>query len=102
MRFTYQQLVQATNNFTELLGKGGFGDVYKGWVVQESKKGNGSEQVVVAVKVLRGRVHEEEGAHGKQKQEEAEKQFRAEVSTLGQIHHVNLVSLLGYCAGERA
>ncbi|EFJ04695.1 hypothetical protein SELMODRAFT_432159 [Selaginella moellendorffii] len=29
---------------------------------------------------------------------QAEKQFKAEVSTIGRVHHVNLVRLLGYCA----
>ena len=42
-RFTYSEVVQMTNNFQKVLGKGGFGVVYYGTV-------NGSEQV--AVKVL--------------------------------------------------
>ncbi|EFJ04696.1 hypothetical protein SELMODRAFT_38798, partial [Selaginella moellendorffii] len=56
---------------------GGFGSVYKGVL---------PDMTVVAVKTLEGAA-----SHG-------EKQFKAEVATLGRVHHVNLVKLLGYCA----
>lgn len=85
VRFTYEELVEATGNFSEVLGEGGFGKVYKGWV---TKKDGGSGQTV-AVKMLKGGGGAEEG-----------RQFRAEVGTLGKIHHINLVSLVGFCTGR--
>lgn len=110
--FKYQELVEATNNFSELLGEGGFGEVYKGWVRAGKSRvaaGNTSEHLLeVAVKVLKGAiVTRSQGGAGDQKYlrrvaEQGEKQFKAEVSTLGKIHHINLVRLLGYCIGGRA
>lgn len=54
--FTYTELSNATRNFRSdsLLGEGGFGDVYKGWLDEETltaaKPGTG---LVVAVKKLK-------------------------------------------------
>ncbi|KAF7097018.1 hypothetical protein CFC21_098887 [Triticum aestivum] len=73
--FRYADLGRATKNFTEKLGAGGFGTVFKGAL---------SDLTSVAVKRL-------EGAH------QGEKQFRAEVSALGLIQHINLVKLVGFC-----
>ncbi|XP_019095494.1 PREDICTED: probable LRR receptor-like serine/threonine-protein kinase At5g59680 isoform X1 [Camelina sativa] len=75
-RFTYSEVIQMTNNFQRVLGKGGFGMVYHGTV-------NGSEQV--AVKVL------------SQSSTQGYKEFKAEVDLLLRVHHTNLVSLVGYC-----
>ena len=97
IKFSYQQLVEATHNFSELLGEGGFGKVYKGTivvVVEKGKKAGTKQLLPIAVKVLKRTINVRDG--------EAEKQFRAEVSTLGKIHHVNLVGLLGYYIGVRA
>ncbi|XP_024193632.1 G-type lectin S-receptor-like serine/threonine-protein kinase At5g24080 [Rosa chinensis] len=77
VRFTSLQLRIATDNFTNLLGSGGFGSVYKG----ESSNGT-----LVAVKALSGTSDKR-----------IDEQFMAEVSTLGRIHHVNLVRLHGFC-----
>ncbi|KAI5060640.1 hypothetical protein GOP47_0025060 [Adiantum capillus-veneris] len=108
--FGYDELVVATHNFNEKLGEGGFGEVYKGWVKVGGKSSiQGAEQMLVgtsdmnnrqlavAVKLLKGGVDKEPGAGGGARRGSAEMQFRAEVKTLGNIHHVNLVSLLGYC-----
>ena len=73
--FSYADLVRATRNFSEKLGAGGFGSVYKGVL---------SGMSAVAVKRLDG-------------VRQGEKQFRAEVSALGLIHHINLVKLVGFC-----
>ncbi|KAG6474452.1 G-type lectin S-receptor-like serine/threonine-protein kinase At2g19130 [Zingiber officinale] len=75
--FTYRELQHATKNFSEKLGEGGFGSVFKG-----SLPGS----IAIAVKKLEGL-------------RQGEKQFRAEVSTIGTIHHINLVRLLGFCSG---
>ncbi|XP_070667308.1 rust resistance kinase Lr10-like isoform X2 [Malus domestica] len=77
IRFTSQQLRIATDNFTNLLGQGGFGAVYKGIF---------SNGTLVAVKVLNG-----------SSDKRIEEQFMAEVSTIGRIHHFNLVRLYGFC-----
>ncbi|KAM0897329.1 hypothetical protein ACQ4PT_022634 [Festuca glaucescens] len=75
MRFTFQQLKVATEQFTEKLGEGGFGSVFKGQFGEES----------IAVKRL------DRAGQGK-------REFSAEVQTIGSIHHINLVRLIGFCA----
>eukprot|EP00253_Pinus_taeda_P011467 PITA_11467 len=74
-RYSYSQLKKITNNFAEKLGEGGFGVVYKG------KLRNGA---LVAVKLL-------------DRHRQGQTQFMNEVATIGRVHHVNLVRLLGYC-----
>jgi len=76
--YSYSELRTATNNFSERLGGGGFGTVYRGVV-------NGHTQTQVAVKKLEGL-------------RQGDKQFRTEVNTLGFIQHVNLVRLVGFCS----
>ena len=96
IKFTYPQLVEATQNFSELLGEGGYGKVYKGRIIvvmENEKEALREKQLSVAVKVLKDTTMGDT-SHG-----EAERQFRAEVGTLGKIHHVNLVDLVGYCIG---
>ncbi|CAH8377928.1 unnamed protein product [Eruca vesicaria subsp. sativa] len=75
IRFSYKDLQLATRNFTEKLGQGGFGSVFKGILPDGSH---------IAVKQLEGI------GQGK-------KEFKAEVSTIGSIHHQNLVHLTGFC-----
>ncbi|KAF3524299.1 hypothetical protein F2Q69_00047409 [Brassica cretica] len=75
-RFSYSEVMTMTNNFQRILGKGGFGIVYYGFV-------NGTKQV--AVKIL---------SHSSS---QAYKQFKAEVELLLRVHHKNLVNLVGYC-----
>ncbi|OIT38149.1 PREDICTED: G-type lectin S-receptor-like serine/threonine-protein kinase At5g24080 isoform X1 [Nicotiana attenuata] len=75
--FSYRDLQHRTNNFSELLGTGGFGSVYKGSL------GDGT---LIAVKKL-GKVL----PHGEQ-------EFITEVNTIGSMHHMNLVRLCGYCS----
>ncbi|XP_027077006.2 G-type lectin S-receptor-like serine/threonine-protein kinase RLK1 [Coffea arabica] len=77
--FPYKELAEATDGFKEELGRGSFGIVYKG-ELQISSKGS-----IIAVKKL-DRVAKD-----------AEKEFRAEVKTIGQTNHKNLVRLLGFC-----
>ncbi|XP_021749180.1 receptor-like kinase TMK4 [Chenopodium quinoa] len=78
LRFSYHALKTATDNFNVLrkLGGGGFGTVFEGNLNNTTK---------IAVKRLdclgQGR-----------------KEFLAEVQTIGSIHHVNLVKLVGFCA----
>lgn len=72
----YSELRRATKNFSNRLGEGGFGSVYKGTLPNSSDS--------IAVKHLK--VHCQ-----------GDKQFRAEVSTIGKIHHINLLRLRGFC-----
>ena len=76
--YTYKELEEATRGFKQTVGKGAFGTVYKGVLPSDSKR-------FVAVKKL-GKVIEE-----------GEKEFKTEVSVIGQTYHKNLVWLLGYC-----
>ncbi|XP_071703106.1 probable serine/threonine-protein kinase PIX13 isoform X2 [Rutidosis leptorrhynchoides] len=81
--YTFSELKSATKNFRNdtILGEGGFGKVYKGWI--ESKvNGSGS---VIAVKKLNS-----ESMQGIE-------EWQAEVNFLGRLSHPNLVKLLGYC-----
>ncbi|XP_028071737.1 G-type lectin S-receptor-like serine/threonine-protein kinase At5g24080 [Camellia sinensis] len=75
-KFSYEELRAMTNNFNHKLGEGGFGLVFQGTL---------SDGTNVAVKRLNG--------FGQVK-----KSFLAEVETIGSIHHVNLVRLIGFCA----
>lgn len=86
--FTFADLKAATRNFRSdtLLGEGGFGCVFKGWVDEQGfRPGTG---IVIAVKKLNL-----EGLQG-------HKEWLAEVHFLGQLHHPNLVRLIGFCAED--
>ncbi|XP_022132721.1 protein BRASSINOSTEROID INSENSITIVE 1 [Momordica charantia] len=77
-RLTFADLLEATSGFhnDSLIGSGGFGDVYKA----QLKDGS-----IVAIKKL---IH----ISG-----QGDREFTAEMETIGKIKHRNLVPLLGYC-----
>ncbi|KAG6394062.1 hypothetical protein SASPL_144641 [Salvia splendens] len=81
--FTFRELATATQNFNSelLVGEGGFGRVYKGYLNKTNQ--------IVAVKQL-----DRNGVQGN-------REFLAEVLTLSLVHHANLVNLIGYCADGR-
>ena len=75
-RYSYTDVKRITNQFTEKLGQGAYGTVFKGKL---------SNEIHVAVKML---------ISSKGNGEE----FINEVGTMGRIHHVNVVHLVGFCA----
>ncbi|RRT54484.1 hypothetical protein B296_00046047 [Ensete ventricosum] len=87
-KFTFSDLKSATRNFRpeSLLGEGGFGCVFKGWIEENGtapvKPGTG---LTVAVKTLN-----HDGLQG-------HREWLAEVNYLGELQHPNLVKLIGYC-----
>ncbi|KAH7856081.1 hypothetical protein Vadar_032517 [Vaccinium darrowii] len=74
--YSYSDIKRMTTGFKDKLGEGGYGSVYKG------KLRSGP---LVAIKML-----SKPKANGQE--------FINKVATIGRIHHVNIVQLIGYCA----
>ncbi|PNS94656.1 hypothetical protein POPTR_017G009000v4 [Populus trichocarpa] len=74
IKYTYLEIKKITNGFKDKLGEGSFGSVYKG----KLRSGR-----FAAVKLF-----------GKSKANGQD--FINEVATIGRIHHVNVVQLIGY------
>ncbi|VVA39445.1 PREDICTED: rust resistance kinase Lr10 [Prunus dulcis] len=75
-RYSYADLKRITSQFKEKLGQGAYGTVFKGML---------SSELLVAVKILNN-------------SNENGEDFINEVGTMCQIHHVNVVRLVGICA----
>ncbi|XP_074294298.1 serine/threonine-protein kinase BRI1-like 2 [Silene latifolia] len=77
-KLKFSQLIEATNGFSaaSLIGSGGFGEVFKATLKDGSS---------VAIKKLIRLSYQ------------GDREFMAEMETLGKIKHKNLVPLLGYC-----
>ncbi|KAL3715111.1 hypothetical protein ACJRO7_006930 [Eucalyptus globulus] len=78
LHFEYRVLKKATKNFSEKIGEGGFSSVFWGAL---------PDSTPVAVKKLAN-------------QNQSNKQFLAEIRTIGMIQHVNVVRLRGFSAEE--
>ncbi|XP_062076374.1 probable receptor-like protein kinase At5g39020 [Humulus lupulus] len=76
IRYAYSDIKKMSKDFKIKLGEGGFGSVYKGTLCSGH---------FVAIKML-----------GKSKNSSWQ-DFINEVSTIGRIHHVNVVRLVGFC-----
>ncbi|KAM2104681.1 hypothetical protein ACFX1R_015255 [Malus domestica] len=74
--YKHRDLRRATKNFSQKLGEGAFGSVFKGMLPHST---------AIAVKELKS-------------MNQGEKQFRAEVGTIGVIQHINLIRMRGFCA----
>ncbi|XP_045792480.1 rust resistance kinase Lr10-like [Trifolium pratense] len=75
IRYSYKDIKKITEQFKTKLGNGGYGSVFKG----QLRSGR-----LVAVKLL---------DNGKSNGQD----FVNEVATIGRIHHVNVVQLIGFC-----
>ncbi|KAJ6372762.1 hypothetical protein OIU76_027145 [Salix suchowensis] len=86
IEFTYEELRAATFNFSMnlLLGRGGFGNVYKGWL-KEQRLSKGARNRRIAVKRFSGDTPQ------------SYREFMAEISSLGKLSHPNIIKLLGFC-----
>ncbi|KAK9161967.1 hypothetical protein Syun_002869 [Stephania yunnanensis] len=79
-KFTYNELKKATWSFSQEIGRGGYGIVYKGVL---------SDGRVAAIKRLNYEARHDEG------------EFLAEVSTIGRINHRNLIEMWGFCSERK-
>ncbi|KAK7379261.1 hypothetical protein VNO80_04717 [Phaseolus coccineus] len=85
--FAFNELRTATRNFRpdSMVGEGGFGSVFKGWIDEHTlaptKAGTG---MVIAVKRLN------------QESNQGHTEWLTEINYLGQLSHPNLVKLIGY------
>uniref|UniRef100_A0A0D9UW34 Protein kinase domain-containing protein n=1 Tax=Leersia perrieri TaxID=77586 RepID=A0A0D9UW34_9ORYZ len=76
-RYAYTDIIAITSHFRDKLGQGGYGSVYKGVLMPGG--------VHVAIKMLDGNSN----CSGED--------FISEVGTIGRIHHINVVRLVGFC-----
>jgi hypothetical protein len=78
-KFTYRELLRATNEFIEegKLGEGGFGGVYKGLLSESNTE--------VAIKMVSKRS------------KQGKKEYISEVNIISRLRHRNLVQLIGWC-----
>lgn len=75
-KFSYKETKKATDNFSFVIGQGGFGTVYKAQF---------SDGLVAAVKRM------------DKVSEQAEDEFCKEIELLARLHHRHLVALRGFC-----
>ncbi|KAL8044789.1 hypothetical protein ABFX02_08G069000 [Erythranthe guttata] len=76
-RYSYKQIKKITKSFTDKLGQGGFGTVYKGKLPENGQ--------LVAVKILT------------KTSDDNTEDFINEVASISRTSHVNIVNLLGFC-----
>ena len=75
-RYKFKEVKKMTKSFKHKLGQGGYGDVFRGKLLDDGR--------LVAVKVLMA---------SKGKGEE----FINEVASISRTSHINIVTLLGFC-----
>ncbi|XP_031109769.1 probable receptor-like protein kinase At1g49730 isoform X2 [Ipomoea triloba] len=75
-KFSYKETKKATNNFSTIIGQGGFGTVFK------AEFGDGSAAAVKRMDKV---------------SKQAEDEFCREIELLARLHHRHLVALRGFC-----
>nr|DAD39981.1 TPA_asm: hypothetical protein HUJ06_014304 [Nelumbo nucifera] len=87
-KISYSQILAATNDFAEenLIGKGGYGSVYKGIINGGIETGEDGSPTLIAVKVL------------DLKQSKAAQSFTTECEALRNVRHRNLVKVITSCS----
>nr|XP_043607746.1 receptor-like protein kinase HERK 1 isoform X3 [Erigeron canadensis] len=81
LRIPFGDIKEATKNFTTIIGKGGYGLVYKGELLLNGKLTS------VAIKRLDGNNISGQGF----------KEFLTEIQLLTRYKHPNLIALIGFC-----
>ncbi|XP_071739349.1 uncharacterized protein [Rutidosis leptorrhynchoides] len=81
LRLPFAVIKVATNDFTSIIGRGGYGSVYKGELAL-----SGKHTTTVAVKRLDSNLTGQ-----------GHKEFLMEIQILSRLKHPNLVSLVGFC-----
>lgn len=76
--FSFDELSESTGGFSDEIGRGSFGVVYKGTM--------GDNNRIIAVKRLEERIVDA-----------GDREFRTEVTSIARTHHRNLVKLIGFC-----
>lgn len=79
-KFSYKETKKATDNFSTIIGQGGFGTVYKAQF---------SDGSLLAVKRM------------DKISEQGEGDFCREIELLARLHHRHLVALRGFCIEKR-
>ena len=75
-KYSYKETKKATDNFNTVIGRGGFGTVYKAQF---------SDGSVVAVKQMN------------KVSEQGKDEFCREIELIARLHHRHLVALRGFC-----
>ncbi|KAM0968347.1 hypothetical protein ACFX2A_017011 [Malus domestica] len=78
-RFSYAELKKATRGFSEEIGRGAGGIVYKGVL---------ADQRVAAIKLL-------------SEADQGEAEFLGEANTIGRLNHMHLIDMWGYCSEKK-
>ncbi|KAF2911286.1 hypothetical protein DAI22_11g165701 [Oryza sativa Japonica Group] len=78
--FTEGDIERITNNYSTLIGKGGFGEIFRGVLDDE-------DDMVAVKRYIRGDLRDE---------------FMEEVRIHAQVTHKNIVKVIGYCIGKKS